>query len=68
MERVRGAVEKALQIRAHTRDAVLQFLLPRFSWEKTVFLLDGHKHLRLVKVTKPDLSLYRTLLSEGGVQ
>jgi hypothetical protein len=68
MRRVRGAVEKALRIRAHSRDAVLQFLLPRFSWEKTAFFLDGHKHLRLVKVAKPDLSLYRTLLSEGGVQ
>jgi transposase len=68
MGTVRGAVEKALQVRAHSRDAVLQFLLPRFSWEKTAFFLDGHKHLRLVKVTKPDLSLYSTLLPEGGVQ
>ncbi len=68
MGRVRGAVEKALRIRAHSRDAVLQFLLPRFSWENTAFFLDGHQHLRLVKVTKPDLSLYSTLLPEGGVQ
>jgi hypothetical protein len=29
-------------------------------------LLDGRQHLRLVKVAKPDLSLYSTLLSEGG--
>jgi len=64
--RVREAVEKALLIRAHSRDAVLQFLLPRFSWEHTTFLLDGREHLRLVKVAKPDLSLYATLLSEGG--
>jgi hypothetical protein len=64
--RVREAVEKALLIRAHSRDAVLQFLHPRFSWEQTAFLLDGREHLRLVKVAKPDLSLYSTLLSEGG--
>ncbi len=66
MGRVREAVEKALRIRAHSRDAVLQFLLPRFSWENTAFFLDGRQHLRLVKVAKPDLSLYGTLLSEGG--
>ena len=64
--RVREAVEKALLTRAHSRDAVMQFLLPRFSWEHTTFLLDGREHLRLVKVAKPDLSLYATLLSEGG--
>ena len=68
MGRVRRAVEKALQVRAHSRDAVLQFLLPRFSWEKTAFFLDGRQHLRLVKVGKPDLSLYSTLLPEGGVK
>jgi hypothetical protein len=68
MGRVRRAVEKALQVRAHSRDAVLQFLLPRFSWEKTAFFLDGRQHLRLVKVGRPDLSLYSTLLPEGGVQ
>jgi hypothetical protein len=66
MEKVRKAVEKALLIRTHSRDAVLQFLLPHPSWEHTTFLLDGRQHLRLVKVTKPDLSLYKTLLSEGG--
>ena len=64
--RVQEAVEKALLIRAHSRDAVLQFLHPRFSWQQTAFLLDGREHLRLVKVAKPDLSLYSTLLSEGG--
>ena len=68
MAKIREAVEKALLIHAHSRDAVLQFLVPRFSWRNTTFVLDGHKHLRLVKVTKPDLSLYSTLLPEGGVQ
>jgi transposase len=66
MGRVREAVEKALLIRAHSRDAVLQFLLPQFSWKNTTFWLDGRQHLRLVKVAKPDLSLYGTLLPEGG--
>ena len=64
--RLRVAVEKALQIHAHTRDAVLQFLVPRFSWRNTIFLLDGRKHLRLVKVGKLDISAYGNLLSQGG--
>ena len=68
MARLREAVEKALLIHAHSRDAVLQFLVPRFSWQCTTFLLDGCKHLRLVKVGKPDLSAYRDLLSQGGVR
>jgi len=64
--RLRVAVEKALKIQAHNRDAVLQFLVPRFSWRNTTFLLDGRKHLRLVKAAKPDLSAYGNLLSQGG--
>jgi transposase len=64
--RLRVAVEKALTIQAHSRDAVLQFLVPRFSWRTTTFLLDGRKHLRLVKAAKPDLSACGNLLSQGG--
>jgi transposase len=66
--RLRIAIEKALRVQAHTRDAVLQFLIPRFSWRNTVFLLDSHKHLRLVQAAKPDLSGYRALLSKGGIR
>jgi transposase len=68
MSRLREAVEKALLIHAHSRDAVLQFLVPRFSWRNTTFLLDGRKHLRLVKAAQPDLSAYGNLLSKGGVR
>ncbi len=66
MAKLREAVEKALLIHAHSRDALLQFLVPSFSWRTTTFLLDGCKHLRLVEVGKPDLSAYRSLLSTGG--
>jgi transposase len=66
--RLRIAIEKALQIHAHSRDAVLQFLVPHFSWRNTTFLLDGRKHLRLVKAAKADLSAYRNLLSKGEVR
>jgi transposase len=68
MIRLRIAVEKALRIQAHSRDAVLQFLAPRFSWRNTTFLLDSRKHLRLVRAAKPDLLAYRDLLSKGGVR
>ena len=68
MAQLRVAVEKALLIRAHSKDAVLQFLVPRFSWRNTTFLLDGRKHLRLVKTAKPDLSAYATLLSKGELR
>ena len=66
MGKVRKAVEKAIRLGVHSRDAVLQFLTPRFCWEKTSFLLDGREHLRLVQVPTVDVSVYGTLLS-GGV-
>ncbi len=68
MAQLRDAVEKALLIHAGSREAVLQYLVPRFSWRNTTFLLDGCKHLRLIKVKKPDLSAYRNLLSQGGAR
>jgi hypothetical protein len=66
MARLREAVQKALLIHAHSREGVLQFLVPRFWWPNTTFLLDGHKHLRRVKVGKPDLAAYGDLLSQEG--
>ena len=66
MAKLRQAVEKALRVRAHSRDAVAQFLIPRFSWEQTTFILAKRRHLRMVKVAKPDVAAYRTLLHEGG--
>jgi transposase len=66
MAKLRKAVEKALNIRAHSRDAIAQFLIPFFSWEQTTFILAKRQHLRLVKVAAPDITAYRTLLYEGG--
>jgi hypothetical protein len=66
MADIKSAVEKALLIRAHSRDAVAQFLIRQFSWSKTTFYMGEQKHLRLVTVTKPDISAYRSLLSNGG--
>jgi hypothetical protein len=66
MAKLKWAIERALRIRSHSRDAIAQYLIPRSSWPPSTFLLDGHKHLRWVKVAGPDISAYRTLLSNGG--
>jgi len=67
MGRVSKAVEKALQMGAYSRDAIAQFLIPRFPWRQTSFILAKHPHLRLVKVTGPDINGYRSLLQRGGM-
>jgi transposase len=63
---LKRAVEKGVRIRAHSRDAIAQFIIPQPSWRQTTFQLDGCEHLRRVKVNKPDISAYRLLLSQGG--
>jgi transposase len=63
------AIEQALKMRCHSRDAIAQFLVPAESWEATTFKLDGHPHLRHVKVTPNDPKLCACLQAvAGGVQ
>jgi hypothetical protein len=62
---VRRAVERALSVGAITRDAVAQFLLPREDWRLTRFCLDGHPHLRGVRISPPDIQSYGALLGGG---
>jgi hypothetical protein len=66
LAKLRRAVEQALAVGAMTRDAVAQFLFPREDWRFTVFSLEGHPHLRHVRVAAPELGQYRQLL--GGVR
>lgn len=63
---LRRAVESALRCGATSRDAIAQFLQPRESWRMTLFNLDGHPHLRGVKVQAPDVRAYSGLLVKGG--
>jgi len=63
---VRQAVDKGLSMGTHSRDAIMQFLIPQISWRDTTFLLGRFEHLRLVQVRCPDISAYRELLSGGG--
>ena len=65
LPQLRRAVEQALAVGAITRDAVAQFLYPREDWSATLFSLDGHPHLRHVRVAAPNLASYRDLV--GGV-
>jgi transposase len=63
---VTKAVEKALTMRVHTRDAIAQFLIPPDPWRQTTFRLDGREHLRQVKIDANTITVYRELLAEGG--
>ena len=65
LPQLRRAVEQALAVGAITRDAVAQFLYPREEWGATLFSLDGHPHLRHVRVAAPNLASYMDLV--GGV-
>jgi transposase len=62
---LRVAVERALTVGAITCDAIAQFLFPREDWRFTVFSLEGHPHLRHVRVAAPELGQYRELLGGG---
>ena len=61
---VRRAVEQSLRIGACRCDAISLFLFPQQSWRHISFRLDGREHLSHVKVVQPDISVYRSLLSE----
>jgi hypothetical protein len=66
LDRLTAAVEQGLRVRAHGRDAIAQFLLPREDWRATTFSLDGREHLRRVVVRATEVSAYRDLLPIGG--
>jgi transposase len=59
------AVEHGLRCGALTRDAIAQFLIPTEDWRETVFHLDGHPHLRHVKVADTRVQTYMELLGGG---
>lgn len=64
---LRTAVERALRVGAIRRDAIAQFLVPQEQWRAREFNLDGHPHLRWVKIQRVDVTQYGELLS-GGVR
>ena len=60
------AVEKALKVRAVTKDAIEQFLPSAKPWSQTLFTLGGRKQLRLVQVSKTNIKDYGTLRDGSG--
>jgi len=60
------AVERGLVMRAHSRDAIAQFLIPAEPWAQTTFRLDGREHLRRVQVAANDVRAYQGLLTGGA--
>jgi transposase len=63
---LRQALSKALNVGALSRDAIAQFLYPQEDWRVSRFSLDGHPHLRHVRVAGVDVGQYEQLLSCGG--
>ena len=61
-----GAVEKGLRSGALIRDAIAQYLIPQEDWRRTSFRLEGREHLRGVKLSATDVSVYSALLRGGG--
>jgi len=65
MAALRRAVDKALEAGALGCDAIAQFLVAPPPWRHTRFRLDGHPHLRGVKIDAPDVQAYGELLVGG---
>jgi transposase len=59
------AIEQALAIGATGADAVRLILEHRREQPAGLFRLDGHLHLKAVRVQAPDLTAYRALAQEG---
>jgi len=68
IDSLKQAVEEGIRIRAHSRDAIAQFLIPRPSCKPAIFYLNGGEHLRRITVDKPDIGAYRSLLFGGGAE
>src|SRR5262245_31389848 len=66
LDRLTSAVEQGLRVRAHCRDAIAQFLLPREDWRATTFSLDGREPLRRAGGRATAVSAYRDVLPIGG--
>jgi transposase len=60
-----AAIEYALGVGAASADAVRLILEHRREQPVGLFRLDGHMHLKAVRVAAPDLAAYRALVEEG---
>jgi hypothetical protein len=60
------AVISALRVGGLTRDAIAQYLYPQEDYGAGTFRLDGHPHLRHVRVAAPDPGACSELLQSHG--
>jgi transposase len=65
LSRLTKAVQEGLRIHAHKCDAITQFLYSAEKWRPSTFSLDGREHLKGVKIDKPDLDAYQSLLEDA---
>lgn len=66
LRQLTSAVEEALKHRVYSKDGIEQFLAGCRPWRQTSFKLGQTSHLRLVQVSKSDVSAYGGLLDKGG--
>jgi len=66
LDRLTRAVEQGLSAGTHAPEAIAQLLEPPSHKPVAAFLLDGREHLARVSVAGPDISLYDSLLAQGG--
>ncbi|MCX5661513.1 MAG: hypothetical protein NTW19_17685 [Planctomycetota bacterium] len=64
--KVADAVEQALAIHTLSVDAIRLILQQRQETPVGMFSLDGHPHLKSVRVLTPDPGAYRCLLAGGA--
>jgi transposase len=65
VRQIQRAINKALNYRIYSYDAILQFLLTTEDYAFTTFSLAGRDHLRHIVVHKTDISAYSSLVSGG---
>ena len=62
---LKRAVEYSLEIGAVTADAIRVILEYQQEEPVSLFCLDGHPHLKQVRVAQTDVSVYQSLLMKG---
>ena len=67
LDQLTSAIQKALRQRVHTPEGIEQFLAGGTPWRQSSFRLGRSRHLRLVQISKSDVSDYGALLGPGGV-
>jgi hypothetical protein len=66
MPLLKRAVQYGLEIDATSADAIRVILEYQQEEPIALFSLDGRPHLKLVRVAQTDVSVYQSLLVEGG--